>query len=300
MPARNKSYFLLIIGVIAVSTAAILIKLALPYANPLEISFFRMLFSTMIAVLIYQLSKEKVPLRSLTHKQITLLILAGIFLALHFALWTWSLEKLSVSSSVFFVTTTPLWVGLLTPLIFNEKVPARFYWGLLLALIGGLIITLFNDPALQNSQMPNTSLGLFLALAGAWMASAYFTIGKKLSSQIATKLYVTIVYTVATLVLGSFLLVGQGRPGLSFQPIAFLLFFLMAIIPQTLGHTSFNTALRFLPASTVALALLFEPIGSTILAIALLKVMPTTAEIVGGIFILLGLVIAINPKTNAA
>jgi drug/metabolite transporter (DMT)-like permease len=73
----------------------------------------------------------------------------------------------------------------------------------------------------------------------------------------------------------------------------------MAIIPQTLGHTSFNTALRTLPAGTVSLMLLFEPVGSTILAIFLLKEIPSTAEIVGGILILIGLVIAIKPRPNA-
>ena len=80
----------------------------------------------------------------------------------------------------------------------------------------------------------------------------------------------------------------------------YVLFLLMALIPQTLGHTSFNQALRYFPTRTVSLALLFEPVGSSILAIFLLNEIPSVTEIAGGIFILLGLVFALRGKPNEA
>ncbi len=298
--STKKAYFLILIGVLAVSTAAILIRLALPYASPLAISFYRMFFSSIIAYGLYKLGKERKKLSELTKHQIILLILAGAFLAFHFALWTWSLELLTVSSSVFFVTTTPLWVGLTTPLIFKEKVGKRFYLGVLLAILGGLIIAFLKDDLHIGIDGETSILGLFLALSGAWMASAYFIIGKKLSNTLPSKLYVTIVYSVSSLVLGIFMLIEQGQVLVVYSPMVYGLFLLMAVIPQSLGHTSFNTALKYLPAGIVSLALLFEPIGSTILAIFLLNEMPSIAEIIGGIFILNGLIIAIKPQPNEA
>lgn len=301
MPKKDppqKAYGSLFIGVLAVSTAAILIKLALPSASALAISFYRMLFSSLFALLIYQSGKEKIPLSSICGQQKLLLILAGFFLALHFVLWTWSLELLSVSSSVFFVTTTPLWVGLFTPLVFKEKVSSRFYWGVLVAIIGGLIIATRQGGSPTGASNRSSTVGLFMALAGAWMASAYFMIGKKLSSQLPTKFYVTIVYSISSLVLGIFLIFEQRGGFILYDAKTYLYFLLMAAIPQTLGHTSFNTALKHLPAATVSLALLFEPVGSTILAIFFLQEMPATAEIVGGIFILIGLITAIKPKAK--
>lgn len=298
--STKKAYFLILIGVLAVSTAAILIRLALPYASPLAISFYRMSFSSIIAFGLYKLGRERKKLSELTKHQIILLILAGSFLAFHFALWTWSLELLTVSSSVFFVTTTPLWVGLTTPLIFKEKVGKRFYLGVLLAILGGLIIAFLKDDLHIGMDGKTSILGLFLALSGAWMASAYFIIGKKLSNTLPSKLYVTIVYSVSSLVLGIFMLIEQGQVLVVYSPMVYGLFLLMAVIPQSLGHTSFNTALKYLPAGIVSLALLFEPIGSTILAIFLLNEMPSIAEVIGGIFILIGLIIAIKPQPNAA
>jgi drug/metabolite transporter (DMT)-like permease len=296
----KKAYILLLIGVLAVSTAAILIRFALPYAGSLAISFYRMFFSSIIAVVVYRLSKEHKKLSELTARQIILLILAGIFLALHFSLWTWSLELLSVSSSVFFVTTTPLWVGLFSPLIFKEKVGSQFYLGVLTAIFGGLIIAFLKDNLSIGIDANTSFFGLILALSGAWMASAYLIIGKKLSNSIPSKLYVTIVYAISSLVLGIFMVVEQGKAYVVYHPIVYGLFLLMAVIPQSLGHTSFNTALKYLPAGIVSLALLCEPIGSTILAILLLNEMPSIAELIGGIFILVGLIIAIKPQPNVA
>ncbi len=298
--SNKKAYLLLLIGVLAVSTAAILIRFTLPHASSIAISFYRMFFSSIIAFVVYMFSKEHMKLSELTKGQTILLILAGIFLALHFSLWTWSLELLSVSSSVFFVTTTPLWVGLFTPLVFKEKVSSQFYLGVLIAIFGGLIIAFLKDDLSIGIDGETSFLGLFLALSGAWMASAYFIIGKKLSNSIPSKLYVTIVYAFSSLVLGIFMLIEQGKTFVVYQPMVYVLFLLMAVIPQSLGHTSFNTALKYLPAGIVSLALLFEPIGSTILAIFLLNEMPSIAEIIGGIFILIGLIIAIKPQPNAA
>lgn len=295
---QEKPLILLLIGVLAVSSAAILIRLALPYASPLAISFYRMLFSSIIAFVIYRITRSG-QMVSLSKTQILLLGLGGVFLALHFVSWTWSLDMVSVSSSVIFVTTTPLWVGLLSPVIFKEKVPPKFYIGVGLAIIGGLLIALLSNNKTVANGMQSSILGLFLALVGAWMASGYFIIGKKLTGTVPTEVYVTIVYSVATIVLGVFMAIEQKATLIVYQPSVYVLFLLMAIIPQTLGHTSFNLALNSLSARIVSLALLFEPVGSTILAIFLLKEIPSAVEIAGGIFILTGLVIGLKANPNA-
>ena len=100
---HKSTYILLLIGILAVSTAAILIKSALPFASPIAVAFHRLFFSAIIAIFIFVLTKraEWVPIN---RSQSGLLVLSGIFLALHFALWTWSLDLVSVNSSVIFAT----------------------------------------------------------------------------------------------------------------------------------------------------------------------------------------------------
>ncbi|MEL7625713.1 MAG: DMT family transporter [Anaerolineaceae bacterium] len=292
---KNKSpYLLLILGIFAVSTAAILIKMALPYASPIAIAFHRLFFSAIIAILIFVFTKKSEWV-SISRKQIGLLVLSGVFLALHFALWTWSLELVSVNSSVIFTTTSPLWVGLMSPLILKERVPRRYYVGVLFAFAGGLLIAILG----KNNSGASTLPGLLMALSSAWMIAGYLLVGRKVASQMSTEQYVSIVYSVAAVVLGIMLLVLE-KGYQTYPPRIYLIFFLLALVPQTLGHTSMNKAMKHLPARIVSLALLFEPIGSSILAILFLKELPSAVEIAGGILILFGLFFALSAKPNAA
>lgn len=287
-------YLLLVVGIFAVSTAAILIKLALPYASPLAVAFYRLFFSAIIAILTLLFKKEREPI-TFDRNLLGLLSLSGILLALHFALWTYSLDLVSVNSSVIFATTSPLWVGLLSPLVLREKVPRGFYFGVMFAFLGGLIIAILG----KNNGGPSTLPGLLMALLSAWMIAGYLLVGRKVAGRMSTEIYVSIVYSIAALVLG-ILLLFFDRGFETYSPRIYLIFFLLALVPQTLGHTSLNKALSRLPAQIVSLALLFEPVGSSILAIIFLRELPSAIEIAGGILILLGLIFAISAKTNEA
>lgn len=291
---KKTPYYILLIGILAISTAAILIRFALPGASTVAIAFHRMFFSAIIAIGIL-LKRNPKETQQIEKREIGLLILSGTFLALHFTAWTMSLDMVSVSSSVIFVTTTPLWVGLLSPLILKEKTPYRFFVGVFFAMVGGALIAFLPSKGINTA---DSLPGLLLALLGAWMASGYMLVNKKLSEKFSTERYTAIIYCIATIILGVIYLLNEPKIQV-FEPKMYLLFLLMAIIPQTLGHTSFNQALRFFPTRTVSLALLFEPVGSTILAIFLLSEIPSVAEITGGIFILIGLVFALTGKSSA-
>ena len=73
---------------------------------------------------------------------------------------------------------------------------------------------------------------------------------------------------------------------------AFVWLLLLAILPQLVGHSSYNYALRFLPPTYVAIVALAEPIGSSLLAFVVLHEVPPPLTIVGAIVILIGIGIA--------
>jgi drug/metabolite transporter (DMT)-like permease len=73
------------------------------------------------------------------------------------------------------------------------------------------------------------------------------------------------------------------------------LFIAMAIVPQILGHSVLNYSLHALPATTVSVALLGEPVGSTILAMIFLKEMPSTLQLIGGMLIMIGITYSVLP-----
>ncbi len=249
-------------------------------------------------------------LRSLDRRGLILAIFSGIFLAIHFATWITSLEYTSVASSVVLVSTAPLWVAILAPITIREPVGRAVLLGMGLALIGGAIVGLSDSCTLRwNSgqalngfaslQCPPLSefvggeafLGDLLALAGALAAAGYLLIGRSLRENMSLIPYIFVVYGMAAIVL-VFLMFAAGESAIGYEPQTYLWFLLLALIPQLLGHSTFNWALRYLPAAFVSITLLGEPIGSAIMAYFILDEVPTALMIFGAILILVGIYIA--------
>jgi drug/metabolite transporter (DMT)-like permease len=287
-------------GILAASTAAIFIRFAQEYAPSLVIAAYRLGFATLILVPFYLFSHEK---RSgkIKGKVWSLLFLAGVFLAFHFAFWITSLEYTSVASSVVLVTTIPLWVAIFSPFTLHEKIGLYSKIGMVVALFGGIIIAINDSCYWGNSHLICPSFDSFirgdaftgdlLALLGAIMAAFYLIIGRSLRDKISLLEYIFIVYAIAAFSLIIIVLL-SGNPIIGYPKEAYFWFLLLAVFPQILGHSSFNWALRFLPASYVSIALLGEPIGSTILAFFILGEIPTILKVIGGIVIFLGIYIA--------
>jgi drug/metabolite transporter (DMT)-like permease len=298
----------LVFGILAVSTAAIFIRYAQGHAPSLVIAAYRLsLAALMLAPT--ALLRHRHELLRLGKKRIGLGVLAGVFLAFHFASWITSLEGTSVASSVVLVTTTPLWVALLSPFVLKERLSRLVLMGLGLALLGGMLIGLAGSCTWQAGQL--TCLGVndllgqgalranLLALLGAVMAAVYLLIGRSLRSGLSLVPYIFVVYGAAAVVLVGMTL-AAGQPLTGYPAQAYLWFALLALVPQLFGHSVFNWALRYLSAAFVAITLLGEPIGSTILAYFLLNEAPGGAELIGAILILTGIYIASRSETPPA
>jgi drug/metabolite transporter (DMT)-like permease len=236
-------------------------------------------------------------IKRLTTRECLLLFLAGMFLALHFAFWIKSLEITSVASSVVLVTTTPIWVAILSPFLLAEKLNIRAAFFLAIAFLGSLLVTLGGSCSFLNGSFTcipgvNPSHGIqgnLLALFGAFMAAGYVLAGRKLRKSVSLISYTTLVNSVASCIL-LLLCLYFKQPLLGFTPNAFLWLACLAFIPQLFGHTAINWVLGLLPAALVSIALLGEPIGSSFLAWLFLREIPTWAEWVGGGLILFGII----------
>jgi drug/metabolite transporter (DMT)-like permease len=132
------------------------------------------------------ITRHRAELRTLTRRELSLGLVSGLFLAVHFATWISSLEYTSVASSVVFVSTGPLWVALLSPMLLNERLRRPAMIGLGLAILGGTVIGLSDactwSGGLQcpdlDQVMQDGPWGNYLALAGAWTVTGYLIIGR--------------------------------------------------------------------------------------------------------------------------
>lgn len=136
--------------------------------------------------------------------------------------------------------------------------------------------------------------GNFLALMGAWAVTGYFVIGRKLRAGMSLIPYIFLVYSVSALALLATVFITR-EPLTGYKPVTYLWIVLLALVPQLIGHSTYNWALRYIPATLVATVNLGEPIGSSILAFLILGEVPGTLKIFGALFILLGIYLSSRP-----
>ena len=275
----------MVLGIVAVSFGAIFVRLAAD-APPLAASAWRLTVAAGILVPIAAARRT----RTLTPRAALWCIASGAALALHFILWISSLSYTSVASSVLFVTTHPLFVGLGSFLLWGER-PTRSLWmGASLALLGGALIGL-GDVRLAGGAL----FGDALAVGGGLMAAVYFMIGRHVRRSVSATEYVAVTYSAAAvMVLG--LCVTTRTPLFSYSgnTIGFLL--LLGLIPQLIGHSTFNWALRHLSASHVSIFILGEPVASGILAYLIFGEAPSGLNLVGAALILVGIYLSLRHK----
>ncbi|MEA3350337.1 MAG: DMT family transporter [Chloroflexota bacterium] len=287
-------------GILAVSTSSIFIRYAQVYAPSPVIAAVRLTLAAVVLAII-ALARHGADMRALTRRELGLALLSGFFLAIHFGTWIISLEYTTVASSVVMVSTSPLWVALLAPLTIKEPVSRPVLIGMGLALIGGTIVGLSDSCTLTGGALlcppfsefvsGDAFLGDFLALMGAWTGAGYLLIGRRLREKISLVPYIFLVYGMAAIALNIFMF-SVGETPLGYPAQAYLWLVLLALVPQLMGHSTFNWALRYLSASYVSVTLLGEPIGAAILAYFLLGEIPSILMLFGAILILSGIYLA--------
>ena len=267
-------------GVVAVSTAATLIRLA--EAPALAIAFWRCAIAAVV-LLFASRGRWRTELSRLEPRERWLAVAAGFFLALHFASWIRSLEYTTVASSTLLVNTGPIWVGLLTPLLSRDSIGGRLWIGIALSFAGSAIVA-GGDLRLGGDAL----LGDALALFGAITVGLYLLAGRRLRARLSLFPYTALCYGVAAGFLAIFALVSR-TPLVGFEPATWGWIVAIALVPQLLGHTACNWALRWIPAALVSVTQLGDVVGSTILAAVVLSERPPAAIFWGGPMILLGI-----------
>jgi drug/metabolite transporter (DMT)-like permease len=291
-----RPYVVLATGVLAVSTAAILVRLAQTASAPsLVLAAARLCVATSILTPIV-LRRHWHDVRAVSISDLKWALVSGAVLGLHFATWITSLEYTAVVNSVTLVSTSPLWVALLAPVFLREKLDRWAAIGLVLAMGGGILVSLSGkagDPPNRNDPL----LGNGLALIGAIMAAIYFMIGRRLRARLSLTVYIWLVYSTAAIIL-VLVVIASGEQVIGLPAKAYLWMLMIGLVPQLIGHSSFNYALGFFSAAYVSLVVLSEPIGSGLLAIIFLNEWPVLLQLAGSTLILLGIGVASKKETS--
>jgi drug/metabolite transporter (DMT)-like permease len=286
----------LLFSVLGVSLSGPLVRIS--QAHPIAIAVWRLTFSLAIIAFPLLVRGSWRQWRTLDRTSLGVALAGGVMLALHFWSWNTSVEMTTISASVVLVNIQPLIVGALSAFWLREP-PSRQQWiGILVAMVGALIVI---SPDLIGEGGKALSgralLGDGLATIGAITAAVYYVIGRRLRTTLDLWAYVALVYGTCLITLLGIAWIISVPLG-PFPRQEYQIFALLALGPMLLGHTGMNWALRYARAYQVNIVLLGEPIGATLLAALLpgIRETPGIWTIVGGVFVLLGIVLAERRK----
>ena len=242
--------------------------------SPFLIVLGRVFFASLALFLIFLFSNQD--MRISPKKNYAVFILLGFILALHWVAFFQSIQISTVAIGLLSYSSFPVFTVFLEPLFFKEKLRiSRLMFALLCVLGIFLIIPRFD---LTDSVYQGVLWGLF-----AGFTFSILTILNRKLSQIYSSLLITFYQDLwATLFLLPFFFI--IRPHLNGKDILLLL--VLGIFCTALSHSLFIKGMRLIKAQTAAIISSLEPVYGIIMALFILKEVPSLRTILGGIVIL--------------
>jgi drug/metabolite transporter (DMT)-like permease len=300
-----------VVGVTAVSFAALMfgfnassVKIILgTEISPEQLVLFRATFTAVLAGILLLLTNRKA--FRVTKKELPVLIFYGIF---GVALMQWSYSNavslLPISVALLIEYTAIVIVPLVSLLLFKEKVRPRLWFGIAAVLIGLAIVS-----NVWNSDLNPT--GVAWAFMAAGCLSIYFLIGEH--TQRKRDAMSTLFYTFAVAAVFWAILnfinpaemidinlvfnLGGNLDHISMPVWAGLLWIgiMGSFIPMLLDYI----ALGNLSATAVGVIATAETVFATVFAWAWLNESMTTLEVIGGLIVIAGIVLAETSRMNS-
>ncbi len=291
----NRATWALVLAIAAISTGAPFARWAAP-APPIAIAALRVAIA---AVLLLALGRRELgALRRIPARDRPLVALAGALLAIHFGAWIASLSFTSTAASVALVCTSPIFAALLGALV-GDRVARREVAGIAIAAAGCAVLA-GGDWRAGGDAL----IGDGLALIGAASAAGYLVVGRRLRAAVPLVPYLGAVNAIAAAALAVAAL-AAGHDLAALPGHAYLACAGAALLASLVGHSLLNAAVRTTPAHLVALAVLGEPIGSSLITWAAFGERPPLHAALGGAVVLAGIAVgfvrrAHDPKARAA
>ncbi len=267
----------LALGILCISFSPILVKLA--DASPVVCGFYRLFFAW-TCLLPYCLVKTNL---KLARKDIILALIGGVVFAADIAVWNLSLKLISATVSTLLANLAPVWVGLLSYILFKKKSGSLFWIGTGIAIAGMVVLV-----GVVNLLHLQINAGILLALTASLLYSTYIMITKDILRRISTipfMFYNMLGAWVFLLIIAA--IMGDGL--LHYNLKTWGSFAGMGLVCQLMGWITINYSISRLDPAKVALTLLSQTVIAGFLAVLILNERLELKEIIGSVIVLAGI-----------
>ncbi len=254
-------YVALFIVQLIFGTWGIPAKIALRLITPFSLSAIRVAIAAAIFATIGRVSGNFKPIR----RSHWLLLLASALLGIVFNQWLFvtGLKLTTVVNTVLITTTMPVFTLVVSGIARTERPSLRRVMGILLAAAGVVYLI---SPA-RADVTAGSRLGDLLILASALLYGAYIAISKPLVMEYGALPTMTWIFIVATIPTGAVGLISSPR--VSFAAMTggtWAAIIYIVIVPTVLAYYLNAWALKYVPPSTVAVYIYFQPLIAFLVA----------------------------------
>lgn len=285
----------LAIGILSASFAGAFIKLTSQAGvdAPMIAAGRLLLASLVLTPIVWTHHRDE--LRKLSRRDVILGLSAGLWVATHFILLITALEYTSVMLNQVLLNTGPIWAALSETIFEKAKLNKVVWIGLFVTLCGGIFIGLTSQDA--GASGSNPMLGNILAVVGAMAGAIYMLFSRKVRGRISLVPYNWMAFASGGFIALAFALI-TGKSNFSHSNDAYFWLIMLTLLPQLIGHSGFNYALRFMQATFVSLVSQVLTVTAAIVAFFIFAEVPTIFHIIGSAIIVLGVVITIKAPSN--
>lgn len=271
-------------GVVAIGWSAIFVKLA---AVPgVSAGFYRLLFASLALTPFWIASRPQPPSRQV----LRLCLLCGTLFAGDLALWNAGLLRTSAANATLLANMAPVWVGLGAAFVFHERLPNRFWRGMLLALFGAAVIA----APWEQGAAPN--YGDLMAIGASLFYASYLLTTRRARAHVDTVSFMVLAMWSGVLILGLACLV-TGAPVTGFNTTSWRALVGLGLVSQLGGWLAISYALGHFRAPVTSVTLLGQPVLTAVFAAIVLGEAVTGRTALGGALILTGIfLVAGSPR----
>ena len=276
----------LVVGAICIALSPILVRMS--EVGPVVTAFYRVTLALPVMLVWMLLEKRRVVAQdqNIIGGSPLWLLLPGVFFAGDLGFWHWSIQLTTIANATLLCNLAPIYVTLVSALLFRERFNRTFVFALVLAIAGAAVL-MSSSTAFGGQYLRGDILGLITAV---FYASYLLTVGR-LRTRYSTatimfwsSLMASIVLLLVSVLTGVFALPGTPR--------AWVLLAVLALVSHLGGQGLIAYALAHLSTAFSSLSLLIQPVVSALLAWILFHEALGPVQMLGGIVVLAAIYLA--------
>ena len=268
----------MLLSMVIFGTIGLFVKyIPLPSA---AIALVRGVVGLLFLLIVMAAGRKKLSLTAI-RSNLLILILSGIALGGNWMLLFESYRHTTVATATLCYYLAPVFVVLLSPVFYKERLTGRKLVCTLAALIGMVLVSGILDAGFSPAQLT----GVLCGLGAAALYAAVVLLNKALRGLSAFERTV-MQLAVSSLILLPYVLLTAQTASFRLAPLSLLLLLVVGVIHTGVAYALYFNAVGALPAQTAALLSYLDPVIAVLLSALLLREPMGWSGILGAVLIL--------------